>query len=332
MRNQILVALAVLGVALGLWSVHVMQNDRKVQPPAFTPASNPYEKGIYANGIVEAFQSSGENINVYPDVSGAVTKVLVSEGDTVDAGTVLFHLDDSVPQATANQQKAQADLAQAQIGVAEANLKTVQDQLDKQQAAAAKDPKLVSKDVLDNARNAVAVARANLQAAKQQYEVMVKTHDSALATLDKYQIRALSTGTILTVNVAPGSYVSNQGVYDSYTSAQKPALVMGNLGKGMAVRCYIDEILIHRLPDMSHAEARMIIRGTEVSVPLKFVRVQPNVSPKIELSSQRAERVDVRVLPVIFSFDAPKDVPVFPGQLVDVYINEQTEQGKDKKE
>jgi len=53
-----------------------------------------------------------------------------------------------------------------------------------------------------------------------------------------------------------------------------------------------------------------------------------NVTPKIELSSQRTERVDVRVLPVIFSFEPSKDVPVFPGQLVDVYINEQYESGK----
>jgi HlyD family secretion protein len=30
--------------------------------------------------------------------------------------------------------------------------------------------------------------------------------------------------------------------------------------------------------------------------------------------------VDVRVLPVIFRFQRPTDVAVYPGQLVDVYI------------
>ena len=58
-------------------------------------------------------------------------------------------------------------------------------------------------------------------------------------------------------------------------------------------------------------------------IPLKIVRLQPNVSPKIELSDQRTERVDVRVLPVIFAFDKPKDIAIYPGQLVDVYIGKQ---------
>jgi HlyD family secretion protein len=48
--------------------------------------------------------------------------------------------------------------------------------------------------------------------------------------------------------------------------------------------------------------------------------VQPLVSPKIELSDQRQEKVDVRVLPVIFSFEKPKDVNLYPGELVDVYV------------
>ena len=46
------------------------------------------------------------------------------------------------------------------------------------------------------------------------------------------------------------------------------------------------------------------------------------MSPKVELSNQRAERVDVRVLPVIFNFEKPKNVTIYPGQLVDVYISE----------
>jgi hypothetical protein len=64
----------------------------------------------------------------------------------------------------------------------------------------------------------------------------------------------------------------------------------------------------------------MSIRGTDINkVPLEFVRVQPYVSPKIELSNERQEQVDLRVLPVIFRFEK-KDAPVYPGQLVDVYI------------
>ena len=64
----------------------------------------------------------------------------------------------------------------------------------------------------------------------------------------------------------------------------------------------------------------MYLRGTDISIPLEFVRMQPYVTPKIELSNERTERVDVRVLPVVFRFEPQKDVNVYPGQLVDVYL------------
>ncbi len=44
------------------------------------PPTNPYSQGIYAEGIVESDQPSGENINVYPEVSGTVKQILVAEG------------------------------------------------------------------------------------------------------------------------------------------------------------------------------------------------------------------------------------------------------------
>jgi HlyD family secretion protein len=56
-------------------------------------------------------------------------------------------------------------------------------------------------------------------------------------------------------------------------------------------------------------------------MPMTFERVQPFVSPKIELSDQRQELVDVRVLPIIFRFARPANVNLYPGQLVDVYVS-----------
>jgi HlyD family secretion protein len=69
-------------------------------------------------------------------------------------------------------------------------------------------------------------------------------------------------------------------------------------------------------------KAQMTIRGSDVKIPLEFVRVQPYVSPKIELSDERLERVDVRVLPVIFKITKPSNANLYPGELVDVYISE----------
>ena len=124
------------------------------------------------------------------------------------------------------------------------------------------------------------------------------------------------------MNAAVGGYISSQGTYGTYTQGLNPVIVMGSSENYIGVRCYIDEILLHRLPQGTQMKAQMFIRGTNINIPFEFVRVQPYVSPKIELSNQRTERVDVRVLPVIFRFEKPKDIHLYPGQLVDVYIAE----------
>jgi HlyD family secretion protein len=324
MRNKLLFGFAIFGIVLGIASAYLLSRQPKPQPPAFKPASNPYEKGIFANGIIETVQTSGENINIYPEVSGTVVKILVAEGQHVKAGTPLFMLEDSVQRSIAEQQKAQMAAAEAQIEVAKANLKNLNDQSSKLKISWRLDPRSVSRDALDSAENAVQGAKANLTFVQKQHQAAIKAYEATSALLAKYVINALGSGTILSINTAVGSYISNQGVYDSYTGVFQPVLVMGNLQGDLAVRCYVDEILIHRIPDPSRMRAKMFIHGTNITVPLKFVRIRPNVSPKIELSSQRTERVDVRVLPVIFSFEKQKGVALYPGQLVDVYIGEES--------
>ncbi len=315
--------MAIIGILGGFVSAYVYGMKNKPQPPAFNPASNPYAKGIYANGIIESNQASGENINIFPEVAGVVTRIMVTEGQSVHAGTPLLVMDDSVQRAVVDQQKAQADSAQAQIALAGASLKSLQDAFDKQKKSYDLDPKSVSRDVLDTAQNAVEVSRANLDVARKQYQASLKTYQAANVLLSKYVIKANSDGTVLSVNTAVGSYISSQGTYDSYTGSMDPPVVMGDTQGYIGVRCYVDEILIHRLPDASKIHARMFIRGTSINIPLEYVREQPYVTPKIELSNQRTERVDVRVLPVIFRFAKPKDIVLYQGQLVDVYIGEQ---------
>ncbi len=157
---------------------------------------------------------------------------------------------------------------------------------------------------------------------ERQEEALTKAYAASAALLAKYTIKAPIDGAILSIAVAEGSYVSPQGVYDTYTQGFDPIVVMGSSKGTLGVRVYVDEILIPRLPPSDRMNAQMFIRGTDKKIPLEFVRVQPYVSPKIELSNQRQEKVDVRVLPVIFRFTPVPGADVYPGELVDVYIGE----------
>ncbi len=322
MKFKPIFLLAVLGVLAAVSAAYLFGIRGKPQPPAFAPASNPYEKGIYANGLIESLQGSGENINIYPEVAGTVTAVPVAEGARVAAGTTLLLLDDSVQRATTEQLRAQADAAAAQVDLAQASYANAEDQWRKQQASHDLDARSVSRDALDTARHGVDVARATLEAARKQAVAATRAYQAARVLLSKYTLKAPVDGTVMAVNAATGGYLSPQGAYDSYTGSLLPALVMGSGSGELAVRCYVDEILIQRLPDPSRMRARMFIRGTNLDLPLEFVRIQHYVSPKIELSNQRTERVDVRVLPLVFKFRPPEGVTLYKGQLVDVYIGD----------
>jgi HlyD family secretion protein len=359
MRNRILFIASGLGLLLALVSVYLFSQQPNAQPPLFRPAANPYAHGIYSDGMIESDQAQGENINIYPEVPGPITRILVTEGQQVHQGDALLMIDDSVQRATAEQLAAQADAAQAmlrelraeprretlavsvaQVDNARATLKNARDQLDKQQHAYDIDPKSVSADSLDNARNAERIADTNLKVIERQYELtkagawtydvqnaernytaLLKASQSSAALLAKYTLRAPADGIVLAVNSSVGSYVSQQGAYDSYTQGFGPLIVMGLSQGHLQVRAYIDEILVHELPAPDKIQAEMFVRGTTVRVPLTFVRIQPYISPKIELSDAREERVDLRVLPIIFRFEKPKDMNLYPGQQVDVYVS-----------
>ncbi len=357
--TRLIFVLAAAGVAAGILGAAISSHREATQPPVFDPAQNPYPHGIYANGIIESDQAHASNVNIYPEVSGTVTQVYVSAGQSVKRGDPIARIDDSVQRATVEQLESQARaakamldelkaqprrevlrVAQAQQVAAEAVARQARDTYDKQRRAYAIDARAVSRDALDTARDAWRVADANRKTAVRNlqlvragawvydlrnqdatYQSLVKAAAAARALLGKYLLQAPSDGRLLTVNVTPGTYVSSQGVYNPYTQANSdPIAIFATPSQTMDVRCYIDEILIPRLPAATGIKALMFVRGTNRRVPLEFVRIEPYVRPKISLSDARQERVDVRVLPLIFRFRAQDAPQVYPGQLVDVYI------------
>ena len=224
--------------------------------------------------------------------------------------------------------------------LADAGLNLARDQYDKDRAAYDLNPKSISQNALDMADDTVRQAAADLEVARRQYDLtkagawtydiasqekqyesLVQAYHAAKALLKYYSVTAPVDGVVLAVNAAVGGYVSSLGDYDTYTELNDPVMILCGPQEFMDVRCYVDEILVSKLPTAWHMQAEMQIIGTDIKVPLEFVRVQPFVSPKIELSNQKQEQVDLRVLPVIFRFEK-KDAPVYPGEMVDVFIGQ----------
>lgn len=352
-------AAAFAGLVLALGSAWLLSEHGSAQPPLFAPVANPYANGIYANGMIESLQAQGIDVALNPEVSAQVVKVLVHEGEVVRAGQPIIQLDDSIQRATVHQLAATAQVAAGQLGElraqprpetlavakaqaenAAATLKNAADAHAKQERAYALDPRSVSRDTLDTARNTEAIAATALKVAERNYQLTragawhfdienqqhqaqaaAAARDAASALLDKYTLRAPGDGVILALTATLGSYASPAGVYDPRTQATLPLVTFGTPQSRLQVRAYVDEILVARLPAASQMQAVMTLRGSSTRIPLHFERVQPYVSPKIDLSNQRQERVDQRVLPVVFSFAVPRGARIYPGQMADIYIN-----------
>ena len=77
----------------------------------------------------------------------------------------------------------------------------------------------------------------------------------------------------------------------------------------------------------SGASAIAHVRGdANLKTPLQFVRFEPYVVPKKSLTGDSTERVDTRVLQVIYKIDR-QDLPLFVGQQMDVFIDASRQAG-----
>jgi HlyD family secretion protein len=148
-----------------------------------------------------------------------------------------------------------------------------------------------------------AVARAAVEQAEAQLQ-------QTQTDLDRLVVRALVDGQVLQVNVRPGEYVG--------APPSQALIVLGSI-KQLHVRVDIDEHDIPRFRENLPAEASL--RGDpSQKFPLRFVRVEPYVIPKKSLTGDNTERVDTRVLQVIYAIDNGK-IPLYVGQQMDVSIN-----------
>ncbi|WP_226841426.1 HlyD family secretion protein [Acidithiobacillus ferrooxidans] len=242
MRNKILFGLAIVGILIGLVSAYIYSWQTPPLPPIATNY-DPYVNGIYADGIIGSNDANGENINIYPQVSGIVTHILVHEGQVVGKGTPLFAIDDSVQKQVVAQNKAQMRAALAilqelqaeprretlavskqQVEYAKAQLVSQQDQLQIILKEMAINPQAVSKLALETAQDAVLIAQNNLKVAQANYiltkagawiydienqqavyKAAQKTYASNYALLQEYVVRAPVTGPVLQINTAIGS-------------------------------------------------------------------------------------------------------------------------------
>lgn len=346
------VGLPLAAAALAAFAGWFVWNSRPVEhqptPPSGPPRS-PFTATLACSGIVEA---QSENIAVGSATPGVVVEVLVKVGDKVEAGTALFRLDDRDLRGELEVRTAAVSQAKSELIRLEAEpraetlppLVAVVNEATAAEDAAADSLRraeelflqgvITEQDVISK-RQADAYARAVVQKAEAELALSqagswnydrdvsraaVLKAEADLSKveidIDRLTVRSYVAGEVLQVNVRPGEFVG--------APPGQPLVVLGDVDR-LHVRVDIDEFEIGRFH--AAAAARAVPRGGGGDeYTLAFVRVEPFVVPKKSLTGDNSERVDTRVLQVIYDCSPDRDgspaaeQKLFVGQQVDVFI------------
>ncbi|NDD99274.1 biotin/lipoyl-binding protein [bacterium] len=279
-----------IGIVIAICAIILGAQKAPLRPILFPPSVSPYEHTIAGSGVVEA---STNNIYIGTPFNEIVWEVFVKVGDTLKKGDPVFQLDSrtyeaQLVEAIAAKQRAQVELENA---ITELSLYD-----------ALKDKRAVSL----NTYNQVFFKKQTALAQIEVQEARIKT---AQTFIDRSFIRAPCDGKILQRNIFKGE-AANLFVNESL-------IIFGPVCP-YHLRVNIDEDDAWRFrPD---TPAKAFVRGnSSLSFPLKWVRTEPMMIPKKNLTGDNAERVDSRVLVVIYEFDC-SNPSVYAGQVMDVYI------------
>jgi HlyD family secretion protein len=305
MKRRTLPVVAIVVAFLAAISVARMQTRvTPTNPPAPPPASA-FANTVAAVGLIEP---SSESIRIGSPLSGIVEKVLVRAGDAVRPGDTLFVLETRHLRAALAEATAAIDVARAGVNVADATLSDMRQQL--ALVLAVRDKRAVSEDDLQRRRHAVATAQARREQASVSVDAAEAQRGQVQVEINRSIVRAPIAGTVLKVNIRAGEFAAA-------AAAPEPLLILGNVTP-LFVRVDVDEHEAARV--RSDAPAVAALRGdASVRSPLRFVRFEPQVIPKRALTGDSAERVDTRVLQILYELQRT-DPRFFVGQQMDVFI------------
>lgn len=164
-----------------------------------------------------------EEVEIKPNMSGIIDKILVKEGDHVSAGELIATLKivPSVPQVNAAQQEVQN--ANLQINNAKINLANQQQQFAMQkrlytQGVISKQEFLTAQQQLQSMQNQLKNAQQQLQTAQKNLQIARTGVAEGLQSLATTQIRSKATGTVLEVPVKVGYQVIEANQFNAGTT------------------------------------------------------------------------------------------------------------------
>jgi len=328
----LLPAVALLLIGYAAWQALSRQPKDAGLAPAITPAAAPHQgqsatAGEWAAGTVAGtglIEPSSGSIELASALGGIVRSVLVAPGAPVRKGQLLVQLDDRDAVAEVAVRIAALATTQRQAELALAELQDKQALLALYESVV--DPRALSREELLRRQGAATQAQVRLRLAQAQQAEASATLNAARVRADHFALRSPMDATVLEVKARPGQYAAAAA-----TGQPSQALLTMGRTSPLHVRVDIDEADISRLglKDGASGTAAARVFGLTVTVSPRgaagvsvqgdLVRFEPLVTPKRSLNNAADERVDTRVLQLIFKLPPGTD-GFFVGQQVDAYV------------
>lgn len=282
--------LPIVAAGMLIFTLISMINNKATpkRDPEITPPTTSFQNQVAGIGIVQPLTNV---INVAPQIPGVLVEFYVTENQKITLGTPLFTIDQE-------QAKAKIKHAEALLRTKQIQYEDLKQHLDRFENI--KDKRSISHDELSRKRFAVQKAKAEVDEAIQGLILLN-------VELDKLTVTSPINGRVLKINSRIGEYISNNTI----------PLVIGNLDK-ILLKVTIDETDLHRVD--TNAKAVAILRGQPAKEwKLKFISIEPLAIPKTQLSNNRNEKIDTRVIELLYEFESA-DINAVPGQQADVFI------------
>lgn len=299
---------------------------------------------IAAGGLVEP---DGEERVIIPQISGRLARVLIAEGDAVQAGQLIAEIENSeyraaLAGANAELQRREAELARLRSGARREEIDAAAAARDEafaleRQAVAERDrreglvrDKLIAAETAQQARAQAAAASArraradadlallragaraeDIAAAVAAVAAATAERDRAGAMIEKSRIYSPIDGHVLKRDLSEGETV--------VALSPLPLARIGNLSKRF-VRADIDELDIGRIRE---GQAAILTSDAfpQQQFAGKVVRVSQRMGRRNSTSGDPAEKQDAKILEALIELEGQPPLPV--GLRMDVRISTQ---------
>ena len=145
------------------------------------------------------------NNEVRAKIAGYVTKVYIDEGDYVNKGQALFHLETNTLNTQANAAQSGIDAASSTVEAAKANVEAAQIEVDKLVPLVEKD--IISQVPLETARAQLLSAQSQLKQAEASYSQAQANLNTVHANINYATVRSPIRGVVGSLPLREGSLV-----------------------------------------------------------------------------------------------------------------------------